>query len=67
MIKYLQDHRGFPALKNCGKFQNGSRKLEKCEMDFLFLTKWKTYDEIIKFLRFKLYRKSLHAQQFHKS
>ena len=67
LIKYLQFHYGYPALKVYRKFLKESRKLEKCKQDLLFLTKCKTYDIIQKFLRFKLYRKSLHAQPFYKS
>ena len=67
ITKYLQNHYGYPGLKVYRKFLNESRKLEKCKLDLLFLTKCKTYDIIPKFLRFKLYRKSLHAQQFYKS
>ena len=67
LAKYLQNHCGYPGLKIYRKFLNESRKLEKCKLDLLFLTKCKTYDIIPKFLRFKLYRKSLHAQQFYKS
>ena len=67
ITKYLQSHYGYPGLKVYRKFLNECRKLEKRKLDLLFLINSKTYDIIPKFLRFKVYRKSLHAQQFYMS
>ena len=41
--------------------------MEKTNLEIQFLTKCKTYDILPRFLRFKLYRKSLHSNEFHKS
>ena len=42
-------------------------QLEKCKLDVIFLTKCKTFGVIPKFLRFRLYKRSLHTTCFYKS
>ena len=42
-------------------------KLRKCELDLEFLIKCKTYNVFPKFLRFKLYKRSLTSSSFYKS
>ena len=66
-ISYIKNNYGHQQVKVYRKFLTESSKLQKCKLDLLFLTKCKTYDVIPKFLRFKLYRKSLQSQQFYKS
>ena len=43
------------------------KKLSKCELDVDFLNTCKTYDIFPKFLRFKLYKRSLHTSEAYKS
>ena len=43
------------------------KKLKKAELDVDFLKTCKTYDVFPKFLRFKLYKKSLHSSQCYKT
>lgn len=47
-------------------YQNTLRKLTKCELDIDFLIHCKTYNVIPKFLRFKLYKKSLQSAAFYR-
>jgi len=46
---------------------NTLKKLEKCKLDLQFLTKCKVYNVLPKFIRFKLYRRSLQTTKFYKS
>ena len=43
------------------------KKKEKCVLDLKLLTTCKTYGIFPKFLRFKLYKKSLHSKSFYRS
>ena len=49
------------------RYESTSKKLEKAKLDLEFLIKCKIYDVIPKFLRFKLYKRSLHYTSFYKS
>ena len=60
--KYGQDH-----FKLLLKISNISRKLRKSELDGEFLVKCKTYNVFPKFLRFKLYKKSLENSNFYRA
>ena len=64
---YLQEYYGNDSAKSYYSIISDSKKLEKSKLDLDFLLKCKTYDVIPKFLRFKLYKKSLHSSQFYKS
>ena len=66
-ISYLREHYDEDAAKIFRKLISESKKLEKAKLDLEFLIKCKTYDVTPKFLRFKLYKKSLQSQQFYKS
>ena len=49
------------------KLLDANRKLEKSKLDLEFPVKCNTYNTMPKFLRFKLYRKSLHDTSLYKS
>ena len=46
--------------------KNASRKLEKAKLDLHFLEMCKIYNLVPKFLRFKLYRRSLHSSHIYR-
>ena len=48
-------------------FEKSSRSLEKNKLDLDFLTKCKVYNIFPKFLRFKLYKRSLQTSKFYKA
>ena len=66
-FNFLREQYDEQHVKIYRKLISDSKKLEKVKLDLDFLLKCKTYDVTPKFLRFKLYKKSLHAQQFYKS
>ena len=61
-----RDH-GRSTLRETFTFLEINKKLSKCDLDLQFLKTCKTYDVVPKFLRFKLYRRSLQNQNFYKS
>lgn len=61
-----RDH-GNTSLKSVLGHVALSKKYEKCSLDLNFLLSCKTYDIFPKFLRFKLYKKSLHTTSLYKS
>ena len=61
-----RDH-GRPTLKCVLTYSASLKKQEKCRLDLEFLVSCKTYEIFPKFLRFKLYKKSLHSSAFYKS
>ena len=56
----LQRRYGYLALQRFRKVEHASKHLVKKQLDLRFLKCCKVYNTIPKFLRFKLYRKSLH-------
>ena len=60
--RYSQD-----GLRTYRNYYNNSLKLEKLKLDLEFLTKCKVYNVFPKFLRFKLYKKSLQGSTFYRS
>ena len=64
---YFNKYYGADCLRLYRKLHNSSIKLNKLELDLDFLTKCKVYNVIPKFLRFKLYKKSLHNTNFYSS
>ena len=63
-IRNRYDVNGHYILRN---YQNLHKKLTKAQLDLQFLIKCKTYNVFPKFLRFKLYKRCLHATKFYKS
>src|SRR5678816_4186095 len=49
------------------KFESISKKLTKAKLDLQFLMVCKAYNYVPKFMRFKLYKASLHNSDFYKS
>ena len=58
---------GEPAFKLFRKFETTNLKLTKSQQDVKYLTNCKAHSVIPKFLRFKLYRKSLQSSNFYSS
>ena len=66
IIAYLRDRYDTNHVKYYRKVEDKSKQLQKTELDLLFLKKCKIYNVIPKFLRFKLYKKSLNSSVFYK-
>ena len=66
-VDYLKGKYGPNLLQAVRKYKNILFKLTKCELDKNFLENCKVNDITPKFLRFKLYRKSLNLSNFYKS
>ena len=66
-FEYFNKRYGQDGLRYFRNFFNNSLKLEKQKHDLDFLTKCKIYNVFPKFLRFKLYKRSLHGSTFYKS
>ena len=66
VITFLRDHYNTDHVKCYRKLDNESKRLQKTELDLLFLRKCKVYNVMPKFLRFKLYKKSLNSSVFYK-
>ena len=66
-LDYIRQHYGQEALKVYYKLLDHTKKIEKTKLDLDFLLKCKVYDIFPKFLRFKLYKKSLQTTAFYKS
>lgn len=58
---------GRRRLKDVFSYISAAKKKEKCTLDLKFLTTCKAYNIFPKFLRFKLYKKSLHTKSFYRS
>ena len=65
IIAHLFIKYGKHEVKYYRKYSN--RKLEKSKLDLEYLMKCKTYNTMPTFLRFKLYRKSLHDTSLYKT
>ena len=66
-IDYLNKKYGPNLVQVVRKYKNTLLKSTKCELDRIFLENCKVNDVTPKFLRFKLYRKSLSSSSFYKS
>ena len=66
-FEYFYSIYGANGLDLYKKVHNVSMKNSKLKMDLDFLVKCKVYNMFPKFLRFKLYKKSLHSSKFYKS
>lgn len=62
----VRDH-GRRRLKDVFNYISTEKKKEKANLDLKFLLTCKTYNIFPKFLRFKLYKKSLHNRAFYRS
>ena len=58
---------GDHGISSLNRLLNSSKKLQKLHLDIEFLQHCKTYNVVPKFLRFKLYRKSLMSGSLYKS
>ena len=67
LFDVIKRDNGRCTLKSCLAYINNLKKEEKCKLDIDFLVSCKTYEIFPKFLRFKLYKKSLHSSSFYKS
>ena len=67
IIAHLFKKYGKHEVKYYRKLLDSNRKLEKSKLNLEYLMKCKTYNTMPKFLRFKLYRKSLHDTSLYKS
>ena len=64
-VDYISSKYGIDALRAVRKYKNIALKLTRCELDLIFLKTCKVYDVFPKFLRFKLYKKSLNSASFY--
>ena len=67
IFNHIYRHYGEEGRGLFRKLESKSLKLRKCELDLEFLIKCKTYNIFSKFLRFKLYKRSLTSSSFFKS
>ena len=65
-IEHIKSHYGSEALGLLRKYTNNVNKVTRCELDLIFLESCKAYDVTPKFLKFKLYKKSLNSASFYK-
>ena len=66
-LEYLRRCYGQNLIKAFRGYEDASKKLRKCELDIKFLETCKSYNIVPKFLRFKLYKKSLRTAGFYRS
>ena len=66
-IEYLRARYGQNLVKIFRIWEDLWRKSERFKLDLEFLETCKAYDIFPKFVRFKLYKKSLHSADFYKS
>lgn len=66
-VNYIDRRYGGDTKKLYRKYENLKKKHVKCSLDVQFLIKCKIYNIFPKFLRFKLYRKSLTSSSFYQS
>lgn len=64
---YVFNHYGEDQKKMVREYYNVKRKYEKSVLDLAFLMKCKVYNIFPKFLRFKLYRRTLQSSTFYRS
>ena len=64
---YITSRYGEPGFKLFRKYKTTYLKLTKVQLDIKFLINCKTHSVVPKFLRFKLYRKSLQSSTFYSS
>ena len=67
VVNYIHRCYGENSVKCFHAYKNCTRKLEKINLDLEFLQTCRAYNTIPKFLRFKLYKKSLLSSSFYKS
>ena len=67
VINYIATTYGEEGRKLLRRYENHSRRLEKAKLDLSFLIKCKVYNVFPRFLKFKLYRKSLYSTPCYKS
>ena len=67
LSNYITSRYGESGFKLFRKFETTNLKLIKVQLDIKFLTNCKAHSVIPKFLRFKLYRKSLQSSNFYSS
>ena len=67
ILNYVKNFYGEDAFKAVRIFSTTSQKLQKAELDILFLEKCKIYNVFPKFLKFKLYKKCLESTQLYRS
>ena len=66
-IGYLREHHDTHLVKQYRRLEDLNKKAVKTEQDIIFLKKCKIYNAIPKFLRFKLYKKTLNSSSFYRS
>ena len=66
-ISYLRDRYDSNLVKCYRRLEDLSKKLVKINLDIDFLKKCKIYNVVPKFLRFKLYKKSLASASFYRA
>ena len=66
-IEHIKSRYGSEALGLLRRYANNVNKVTRCELDLIFLQSCKVYDNTPKFLKFKLYKKSLNSAGFIKS
>ena len=67
IFDYVGKRYGRDEVRLAHKFISTSKKVTKCNLDLEFLIKCKTYNVLPKFVRFKLYKRSLQTSNFYKS
>ena len=67
VAEFIQSKYGAEVKQKYWKFQNSFKKLRKVELDIEYLQICKAQNIIPKFLRFKLYRKSLKSSSFYQA
>ena len=58
-INYIATNYGEEGRRLLRRYENHSRKLQKAKLDVDYLVKCKIYNVFPKFLKFKLYKKSI--------
>ena len=64
---HIRTNYGPDASKQFWRYGDCTWKLRKAQLDYDFLTRCKTFKVFPKFVRFKLYKRSLHTTDFYKS
>ena len=65
--QYIKDNYGEGLQRVLWRYCSTSFRITKAQLDINFLTSCKTYGIIPKFLRFKLYKRSLHTTSIYRS
>ena len=66
-IEYIRARYGQDTVKFFRSWEESWKKVERFRLDLEFLETCKSYNIIPKFVRFKLYKKSLHTADFSRS